>query len=246
MKDRAVPPVNTSRQTRAQRRAAEREAQPGARRRTRTDQRRIPTASIIGGIVTLAIVLAIVIHAITSTNSTVQNKPGLTDPNALNPASSLLQVGQKAPDFTLKDVLGLKYNLASQRGHVVFLEFFAVWCPNCQAEAPTIERLANTYESRGVRVWTVLANPYGKDYDTSNRTDLRLADRGDLAWYARQFKATYPALVDPKFATVNQYGVNSYPGLYIIDKQGKVSFASMGVHTYAALSHEVNKALAGK
>ena len=248
MKERSAPHAGSAvRKTRAQRRAAERQANSAAPPPARRGRRgRLPTSSIVGGVITLALVIGIFVHAITSTAGTVGSKGALTDVNALNPAPSLLQVGQKAPDFTLKDTLGLSYNLAAERGHVVLLEFFAVWCPNCQAEAPTIERLANAYEPKGARVWSILANPYGKDYDTSGRTDLRLANAGDLTWYAQQFKSTYPALIDPKFATVNRYGVNAYPGLYVIGKHGVVAFAGSGVHSYAVLSHALAKALAAK
>jgi cytochrome oxidase Cu insertion factor (SCO1/SenC/PrrC family) len=50
--------------------------------------------------------------------------------------TNLLPVGATAPAFTLETPQGAKVSLASYRGHAVLLEFFASWCPHCNAESP--------------------------------------------------------------------------------------------------------------
>lgn len=226
---------------RSERRAAERVQ----RRQRSARQARISPLAIVGCVVTVLAVCAILIYGIVSgaTHSSSSSAPGLTDPNALNPAPSMLSVGQQAPDFTLRDNSGKTYRLSSQRGHPVLLEFFAVWCPVCQAEAPTIARLTRAYTARGVRVWGILASPYGKDYETSGRTDLRLAGHTDLTWYAYQFNVHHPQLIDPNFVVVNQYGVSAYPGLYVVNGKGVISHVASGRESYAALSQALDSAL---
>jgi peroxiredoxin len=186
--------------------------------------------------------LMLVIYGIVRSDASTSS-PGLTDPNAFNPAPALLSAGQTAPDFTLQDANGKTYHLAAQRAHPVLLEFFAVWCPVCQAEAPTLARITSTYTSRGVRVWSILASPYGKNYDLSGRSDLRLADTSDLTWFARTFNVQHPQLIDPSFAVVNQYGIHAYPGLYVINGKGVITQATSGRESYAKLSRALDQAL---
>lgn len=201
----------------------------------------LPT--IAGGIITILLVATILGYAALRSARTSSAAPGLTDPAALAPASALLTPGQAAPNFTLQDAAGRSYTLSAQHGHPVFVEFFAVWCPVCQGEAPIMARLTRDYASRGVRVWGVLANPYGKNYENSGYGDLRLADRSDLAWYAHTFDVRHPQLVDPNFSTVNTYGISGYPGLYLVNADGTIAYAHSGHVPYGVLANALNKAL---
>ena len=47
----------------------------------------------------------------------------------------------EAPDFTLRDQYGTEHTLSQYRGKVVFLNFWATWCPYCVQEMPDIEAL---------------------------------------------------------------------------------------------------------
>src|SRR5947209_3220386 len=125
MKDSTVarPQRQPQRQTRAQRRAAER-AQP---RQHKKQPRLLSTNALVGGMITAIAVIAIAFYVYVQTTSNSGLK-GVANPSALNPATSMLSTGNRAPDFTLKDTSGRAHNLAAQRGHPVLLEFFAVWC----------------------------------------------------------------------------------------------------------------------
>lgn len=50
-----------------------------------------------------------------------------------------------APDFTLTDQYGVAHTLSDYRGKVVFLNFWATWCPPCRAEMPDIQKLYESY-----------------------------------------------------------------------------------------------------
>lgn len=232
----------SQRSTRAQRRAQE-----------RVEVRHSPKAgaglrnpSAIGSIISVlvvAVILGVGIWRNSASTGSTASKGGLTDVAALSPAANQLPVGTKAPNFTLTDTAGRTYSLAAQHGHPVLLEFFAVWCPVCQGEAPIMAKITQTYVPKGVRVWSILANPYGKDYEHSGGTDLRLATKSDLSWFARQFSVSHPQLVDPHFKSVNKYGISAYPGLYVIDPTGKITFSSDGHHSYGELSKALDAAL---
>jgi peroxiredoxin len=118
-----------------------------------------------------------------------------------------------------------------------------VWCPVCQRETSVIHRLTQQFTPKGVHTLAVLANPYRKNFETSGRRDLSLATVKDLAWYARQFNANYPLLIDPRFKAVNTYGVDAYPGLYVIGKDGRVLLSGKGYHEYSTLVSTLRHAL---
>lgn len=248
MSTRNAAPINSAGHvTRAQRRAAAR-----AEERMRQGSRGgVPGWQIFVG--ALVIAGAIVAFAGVMMAGTFGSHPAagpvarpLTNPAALDPAPSLLKVGTTAPNFSLTDGMDMRYSLAAERGHPVLLEFFAVWCPVCHRETSVIHRLAQRFETKGVRTLAVLANPYGKNYETSGGKDLSLAALGDLVWYGRTYHANYPLLVDPRFKTVNAYGIGAYPGLYVIGKDGKILFSSSGYQQYSSLASRLEQALQQK
>ena len=176
----------------------------------------------------------------------VSNGPsgvGLVNANDLNPAPSPLSVGTKAPDFTLKTVDGKSYTLSSYKGKPVLLEFFAVWCPHCQAESKVLNQLDAAFGPHGLQTIAVLASPYGKNYDNSGGTDLTIATKSDINWFISNFKVTHLTLIDPTFATVNKYGASSYPTLYVLDKNGIIRFANTGEQPYNAMATVIQAAL---
>lgn len=62
-------------------------------------------------------------------------------------------VDQRSRELTfelLQD--GRRADLAGYRGQVVVLNYWATWCPPCRAEMPDLDRLAKTYQDRGVAV----------------------------------------------------------------------------------------------
>lgn len=229
--------------TRAQRRAAERQQSKTAK------SAGLAPVQIIGGLVTLAIVAVIAVAAYGKmTNGGKGFKatgPAVTTPGAYSPQSKMLTTGTQAPNFTLTDVRGRSYSLAAQRGHPVVLEFFAVWCPHCQREASIIQRLATQYKPKGVRVWAILANPYGPNYDNSFGLDTSAASAVDLKWFANTFHEHVPQLLDPTFHVVNEYGVSSYPGIYVLNTSGKIVHSSAGEQSRSVLASAISTVLRG-
>lgn len=235
---------------RAQRRATERTQAKHVQGKRQQTRRTFPAAQLVGGLATILIVAGILAYAVIQSNSVSHTSTttgqALANPSALHPAKSILKVGQSAPNFTLTGADGKRYSLAAQRGHPVLLEFFAVWCPHCQREAPTIERLKLQYASQGLRVWSVLANPYGPQYDLSYGQDKTLATKADLKDFQQTYHEYVPQLIDPNFHVVNTYGVSGYPGLYVLDKQGKIVYVGSGEQPQSVLTKAINQALHGK
>jgi cytochrome oxidase Cu insertion factor (SCO1/SenC/PrrC family) len=183
---------------------------------------------------TVLLLLIIGVLVVSRSTTSTSSQPGLTTPSALTATGSLLPVGGKFPDFTLNTTDGKQFVLAKQRGSPVLLEYFAVWCPVCHAEAPTVDALDRAFVPNGVKSFKILANPYGPDYETKG--DLRPANKSDIAWYTKTYKVTTPILIDPAFGNVNAVGVTHYPTFYILDKNGIIRYARAGEIPYAELA----------
>jgi hypothetical protein len=72
---------------------------------------------------------------------------------------------------------------------------------------------------------------------------LRSNGASDLSWFARSFDVRHPQLIDPSFAVVNRYGITGYPGLYIVDRRGVITYAWSGHVGYAKLAKQLSAVL---
>jgi thiol-disulfide isomerase/thioredoxin len=108
-----------------------------------------------------------------------------------------------APDFTLHDVDGEKFELEVTRGHWVFLHFWASWCGPCREEMPAIQKLADAVKSEKFQI--VMINT-AEDEDTIFEflaaIDVELNSLMDVdgmvteAWKPRGLPTTF--LISPK------------------------------------------------
>ena len=137
------------------------------------------------------------------------------------PSQTLLPVGSTAPDFSLMTPDGKRVTLSQYRGKTVFLEFFATWCPHCQAEAPHLLRVYNTLPSSNVVFLSVNADS---------------EDAASVHAFTRHFGLPWFALLDPGSPpgsyrqqggvgpVSRTYGLDLFPTFYIIDARGRVAW----------------------
>jgi peroxiredoxin len=160
----------------------------------------------------------------------VEGRPASAALPPTNP--NLLAVGSTAPSFTLRTPQGKKVSLSSYRGKTLLLEFFATWCPHCNAEEPHLTKLARSLENRGVRFLAVNA-----DGETAP----------SVFAFHRYYGIRYPALVDPSASpgsfnapgsagnVSTAYRVESFPTFYVIGPNGKIAWRSDGEQPDALL-----------
>ena len=144
----------------------------------------------------------------------------------------LLPVRSVAPAFTLRTPQGQRVSLASYRGKAVLLEFFASWCPHCNAEAAHLAKLARSLQTRGVRFLSVNA-----DGETAP----------SVYAFHRYYGLPYPALLDPSTqpGTFNSpgsagnvttaYRVQAFPTFYVINPAGRIIWRGDGEQPDALL-----------
>lgn len=128
-------------------------------------------------------------------------------------------------DFTVKDVDGNDVSLASYKGKVVLLNFWATWCGPCKAEIPGFVRLQEKYRDRGL----VIVG-YSVD-DTAEKAKA----------YAAEYKMNYPILLGEGREDVQDaYGpIWGIPASFLISKDGKICRKHMGIAPEAVFEKEV-------
>jgi peroxiredoxin len=114
------------------------------------------------------------------------------------------EVGKLAPLFELQDTSGKVWKLADLKGQVVFVNFWATWCPPCREEMPAMQKLHESLPEDSFKMLSILTND----------------DPGVAVSFAAKGGLTFPILLDPASSISKAYGLTGVPETYIIDKKG--------------------------
>jgi cytochrome c biogenesis protein CcmG/thiol:disulfide interchange protein DsbE len=148
------------------------------------------------------------------------------DPHAL--PSEL--VGRRAPAFALPVLRGgERIDLASLRGNVVVVNFWASWCVECREEHPALRAAWERYRERGVVF-------VGVDFEDAAADARRYADQAGGDW---------PLVTDPGSRTAIAFGVFGVPETYVIGPDGRVLAKRVGAVDYGWLTDRIEQALGG-
>lgn len=128
------------------------------------------------------------------------------------------KVGDKTPDFTLKDTEGKTHRLSdyTKEGKTVVLEWFNPECPFVKLhheKLTTMADLYKTYNSKNVVILSINStnsgNPgYGKDAEVK-----------------KNWKISWPILNDSDGKVGRLYGAKNTPQMFVIDKDGKLRYS---------------------
>jgi thiol-disulfide isomerase/thioredoxin len=165
--------------------------------------------------------------------------PGIGDPHLEESASpageppgdpdDAVVIGKPARlDFTLKDMHGVDVHLASFKGKIILLNFWATWCGPCRAEIPALVELQQTYADDLVVLGLSVD-------DTAEK----------LRPYAAEFKMNYPVLVGNGHEDVQEafgplYGI---PVSVIIGRDGRIAKKHSGIATKEQFEREIKALL---
>ncbi|HWO41523.1 MAG TPA: TlpA disulfide reductase family protein [Candidatus Eisenbacteria bacterium] len=117
-----------------------------------------------------------------------------------------------APEFVLQDTAGKQVSLRELRGKVVFLNFWATWCPPCIQEMPAMEKLHRQFEKDGL---VILAVNFQESAD-------RVRD------FFLKHHLTFTALLDPDAKVFELYQAWALPASVIINKRGEIAGKAVG------------------
>ena len=189
----------------------------------------------IGVVVVAAVVLTIATAPLGSTT------PGLPNPAAsaylLRSPIPGLRVGDLAPEltgtlgdgsaFVLTDLEGDPIRLADLRGRAVWVNFWASWCPPCQAETPILREIDERYRDRGLTLIAVQVQQTVED---------------GLA-YAGRYGLEYVIGADVSAAAFRTYRVYALPTQFFIDPDGVIRAVVNGPLDLAGASRLVESIL---
>ncbi len=123
-----------------------------------------------------------------------------------------VNAGDVAPEFSLHDVNGTIVTLNSFKGMVVFLTFWATWCPSCKEELPDLNTLQQKYADKGFTVLSICIEP----------------SETVVANYMKKHPVTFPVLVDKRGNVAEAFRFSGLPASFLIGKDGLVRYKHSG------------------
>lgn len=138
---------------------------------------------------------------------------GATEASPLKP----MKGAPSATEFVLPDLGGKTVRLSDFKGNVVLINFWATWCLPCAKEAPALERLWQTYRSRGFVILAV-------SLDRSSQEKVKA--------FVEEYRMTFPVLHDPDDLVSPGYLVFGLPTSVLITPNGRVAYRVVGEYDY--------------
>lgn len=123
-----------------------------------------------------------------------------------SPSRAHINVGERLPPIRLVDLLGTRSTIQAEPHHVLVLNVFATWCPDCIDESPALSKLRDACAGKPVDI-------IGIDQDEDPATVLR---------FARSYGLNFPMYIDVAHQTEAVLGVHYIPATFIVDDRGFV------------------------
>jgi len=152
-------------------------------------------------------VMTVLILSCTTDKANSSDKKPAEQKTNKSAAASQTDSYVSAPDFALEDLDGDVVRLSDHKGKVVFLNFWATWCPPCRAEIPYFIELVDKYGDDGFEVIGV---------------DLDPRDFSKVQAFVDEQGINYTVLYDTKGVSGMYGGIQSIPTTFVINRDGKV------------------------
>ena len=128
-------------------------------------------------------------------------------------AAGAAAVGQQAPEFRLPQLGGKgSVELARYRGKVVYLDFWASWCPPCLTSLPLLEEMRKEFPGDQFQVLAI-------NVDRDPRKALEFLARRPVG---------YPSASDPEGVWPERFGIPTMPTSFLIDRGGVIRHVHEG------------------
>ena len=136
--------------------------------------------------------------------------------------SQSLKVGSNAPDFSLQlqqdgKASDKTVTLNSYKGKVLFLHFWATWCPPCKLELPHMESLTKKLASQGDKA--------KMEFLAVCISDSQKA----LTSFMQKNGYTFASALDEPGFVAMKYGIQGVPTSILISSEGKILKIQVGM-----------------
>jgi peroxiredoxin len=122
-----------------------------------------------------------------------------------------LFLSSAAPQFQLRDTVGNLHTTSEWASHkAVVLYFVTIDCPVGNSYVPEMNRIHDAYAARGVAFFAVQADPSVRE--------------ADVAKYGKDYRYTFPLLLDPRQILVRHANATITPQVAILSPEGKVVY----------------------
>ena len=132
-------------------------------------------------------------------------------------------IDQPIEDFELEDLAGNLVKLSDFKGKIVFLNFWATWCPPCKEEMPHMQTFYDKYKDDDIVVLAV--NPTQVENQGSSDSDK--AEK-KVREFIDQKSFTFPVLLDKDDSVWAFYQQRGIPANYVIDTEGIIRYLKPG------------------
>lgn len=168
-----------------------------------------------------------------SETSSDESKETESHNNSSNETKDLLP----APDFELEDQFGNIHTLSDYKGKVIFLNFWATWCPPCKAEMPDIQKL---YENYGLNEEDVIILGVASPKSDDNKYTQE-QDKDYVVSFLKENNYTYPTLMDVTGDLSYSYGISAFPTTFMIDTDSNVYGYVSGMLSYDIMENIIKQ-----
>ncbi|HEV3121231.1 MAG TPA: TlpA disulfide reductase family protein, partial [Isosphaeraceae bacterium] len=128
------------------------------------------------------------------------------------PGTDSALVGKPAPDFDLELLEGKRFHLASLKGKVVMLDFWATWCGPCVQAMPQVDRVAHEFERQGVQLVAINLQETPKQ----------------ISEMLERHKLGMAVALDKDGVVAARYNATAIPQTVIIDRDGNIARLFVG------------------
>jgi len=133
--------------------------------------------------------------------------------------------GKPAPELRVTDMQGNAISLADLKGKTVLLDFWATWCPPCQADAPAIDKLNAKFGDKDLKV-------IGISMDE---------DRETVEKYLKKHAHNFPIVLSSDNLMPRAYQVHVFPTYLVIGPDGTLVTAEQGDQGFGSLQKTLKK-----
>lgn len=144
---------------------------------------------------------------------------GILELGIVNPkieSKKVISVNEKTYQLTLENQNGKIVKLSELKNKVVFINFWATWCPPCVAEMPSIQQLYENYKYNNEVVFLLI------NQDENFNKAKNFVKKKNYNFTIYQAKSKIPK-------DLKSFGI---PTTYVLDKQGNIAFEHSGMANY--------------